>query len=142
LFEIVATDGCIELRERSGDGLLRLNHTILVGRHKARDSSTLLRKTNSGIRRIVNLDLQPTLSELLLCPDEWCWTRPQHRAHRYRGEIGAGRNAQCDVIAAGSVVQERLIAVSRVIARGGVFIERPTTGRRVLDADALRVNLF
>jgi hypothetical protein len=30
LFEIVGTDGCIESRERSGDGLLRLNRTILA----------------------------------------------------------------------------------------------------------------
>jgi hypothetical protein len=30
VFEIVGTDGCIESRERSGDGLLRLNRTILA----------------------------------------------------------------------------------------------------------------
>ena len=30
LFEIVGTNGCIESRERSGDGLLRLNRTILA----------------------------------------------------------------------------------------------------------------
>jgi hypothetical protein len=30
LFEIVGTDGCIESRERSGDGLRRLDRTILA----------------------------------------------------------------------------------------------------------------
>ena len=34
--------------------------SLCVGGHKARDSSTPLRRTNSGIRRIVDLDLQPT----------------------------------------------------------------------------------
>ena len=51
-----------------------------------------------------------------------------------RGEIQAGLKAQCDVIAAGRVVKERLIPVGHVPVAGCVALERLQTGGRVLEA--------